>query len=404
MLRGKRVRPLRVVVLSNGYGEDVVGSLIARELRAYPQVKVQAFPTVDEGMAYERARFEVLGPRQVMPSGGLLLHNRTLFWQDIRAGFIPMTLKQLRDLRQIKCDVLLVVGDIYALLLSSLVRTNKRFFVQTLVSAYHRQDVIDDTAQTRRKHRFFMETISYPERFLMRQLAARTYVRDAATRDLLKSQGVRAVSAFGNPMLDALNGEPITAHATDTPVLALLPGTRQYATNALSTMLQALTHLPKATALIAWAGKTLPDFSDWQPLEFSANERGLIGAYQRGEVRVFVYTGRFADVLCSADMALGTAGTANEQAAALGKPLVSFAVPPLYSEAFLENQRRLLGQALTVCAPEPAVIAASVQGLLADASLYEQAARMGRERMGKPGGARAIAADVMLHLQRFELP
>ncbi|MDZ7704783.1 MAG: hypothetical protein U5L04_09910 [Trueperaceae bacterium] len=106
-------RPLRITLLSNGHGEDVVG---ARLLRAFTEratdVTLQAYPTVDRGDAYESLGVPILGPRRVMPSGGLLFHHPALFWRDVRAGFVGMTGRQLRDLRRLDTDILVVVGDV----------------------------------------------------------------------------------------------------------------------------------------------------------------------------------------------------------------------------------------------------------------------------------------------------
>lgn len=380
-----------LTLLSNGHGEDAVGALLARTLlRERPTLNLQAFPLVGRGSVYEETGIPVLGPRRALPSGGLLMHSPQLLWQDVRAGFLPMTLQQLRDLRRLRTDVLVGVGDVYALLLASVPRARARYQVQTLVSARH-------GGGTFQLNRYFMERVSYPERALMRWLLTHVYVRDEATAAWLRTKGLTHVSALGNPMLDALRGRALPQHAHHTPCAALLPGTRRYAADALTLMLSALAQSPTVTGLVAWAGGTLPPPpAPWTRCDAPpGSAAGLVATFKHKQQRAYVYEGRFADVLHSAQLVLGTSGTANEQAAALGRPVVSFPVPPLYTRAFLENQKRLLGAALSLSEPHSAAIARTLSGLLDDAESLTGAAEEGVARMGKPGGAEAIVRDIL---------
>jgi uncharacterized protein (TIGR03492 family) len=238
-----------------------------------------------------------------------------------------------------------------------------------------------------------MENITYFERLLMRQLAVRVYVRDEVTRASLQAKGIDHVRALGNPMLDMLQGAPITDVKDEPFVVALLPGTRQHSVKALEVMLEALTMLPGVTGVVAWAAGDLPTFSDWQVRWGSPDN--LVAILQRPHQRVLVFRHRFADVLESADLALGTSGTANEQAAALGIPVISFALPPYYTAAFIENQRRLLGDSLVVTNPDAQRIAALIDALRNDAEYMKRVARLGPERLGKSGGSRAIICDLL---------
>jgi len=378
---------LVTTILSNGYGEDAVGALLAAELlKATPSWQVQAFPIVDAGRAYEPLNIPILGPRRVMPSGGLLLHHPRLLVADLRAGFLAMTWRQLRDLRRLKTDLLLVVGDVYALLLASQVRTQRRYQVQPLISAYH-------AAEGRPPpHRLFMEEFTGLERFLMRRLVRQVYVRDEPTAVLLRAKGVPQVTSLGNPMLDALSVIPRPL-GLKPPVVALLPGSRGYAAEALALMLKAMTHWPEAQGVVAWALEldALPSPAGWQREVLAPGRIRL----RCGSTAVPVLRERFADILHACDLVIGTAGTAHEQAAALGKPVVAFPVAPYYSRGFLRNQTRLLGAALTVAPAEPVALAAALRALWSDSERYERAARAGRERMGEAGGSARIVADIL---------
>lgn len=382
---------MQVILVSNGHGEDAIGTLLASALkRHHTDLTITAYPTVDDGKVYERAGLPVLGPRRLMPSSGLLFHNLGLFVRDMRAGFIPMSVRQYQELGQLKADIVIVIGDAYGLLLGSRIKTNNLFYLQSLVSAYHREAKVRPQL-----NRYFMERVSLPERFMMRR-AKRVYVRDEATAVMLREQGVEHVSALGNPMLDALHGQVMVQYKTH-PLVALLPGTRAYATKALETMMNAFTYLPFGTGLVAWAGAELPEAAGW--LAFNPDKAeadvGLEKIYRQSDKIIYVYKNRFADVLCTAQLVMGTAGTANEQAAALGKPVLSFPVPPLYSKTFLTNQQRLLADALTVVPSGEKIIADTLWELYTDRARYQQAARVGRLRMGRAGGSDAIARDIL---------
>ena len=385
-----------LTLLSNGHGEDVVAVELVRALRQRrPDLRLQAFPIVDTGSAYQAADVPLLGPRRALPSGGFAFHSLEYLWRDLRAGLLPLTLAQLRALRRLDTDVLLVVGDIYAQALSAFVRTRARFVVQPLVSAW-----LSRGFDPRRPNRLLMENITYLERALMRHLATQVYLRDAPTAAMLCRHGLSHVQALGNPMLDALKGTPIAALADEPFVVALLPGTRLHTPKALSLMLDALGRLERVTAVVAWAGAALPPLPGWERRD-GGDETGLLVSLLRGGAAVHLYEGRFADVLASADLVIGTAGTANEQAASLGLPLLSFALPPHYTEAYTRNQKRLLGAALTLVEADPRRIAEQVEQLRGDPGRRAAALRSGRQRMGQPGGARAIVDDLLQRAVRL---
>ncbi len=382
-------------IVSNGHGEDVIGASLARDLRALaPAVTVRAFPLVDEGGAYRAHAIPTLGPCRALPSGGLTVHSAASFVADVRAGFLGMTLRQLADLARLRSDVLVVVGDIYAQALAAFARARFRAVVQPLVSAHHASGGVRPQA-----NRYFMERISYPERALMRHLASVVYARDAATATWLEGHGVRHALALGNPMVDLAAGRPL-AGAPRSRTVALLPGTRAHTPAALVRMAQALQHVPAVTGLVAWQAGALPRLEGWEAETGLPPLEGRVAALKHDDRRLWVIEGRFGDVLASARVALGTAGTANEQAAARGLPVVSFPVEPSHGRRFLENQKRLLAEALTLSDDAPAAIAAAVAALLGDPARWEAASRAGQRRMGASGGSKRIARDLLTRVRR----
>lgn len=382
-----------MLFVSNGHGEDVVGARVASALlRIRPELRVAAFPLVGIGAPYRSAGIECLGPRRALPSGGLLLHSLPLLIGDLRAGFLRLTASQLGFLARQRPDMLVVVGDVYAQLLSGLVRAPGRFVIQTLVSAHHAEGLAFSIPT-----RVFMERITWIERMLMRFRASRVYVRDPVTEAVLRDAGLAHAVSLGNPIADELDGSPPHGLAGHQRVVAMLPGSRGYAREALALMLAAMERLPGETPLgaVAWSGGELGATSGWRLSPPEPGDRGLIAVLSKGELRALVYRDRFADVLQAARLVMGTSGTANEQAVAVGRPVVAFPVPPYYSSAFLANQKRLLGPALTVTSADPVAIAEAAQRWLDDPAMAERAGRQGRARIGGPGGSSAIAADML---------
>ncbi len=388
-----------LTILSNGYGEDSIGSLLVAEFQLQnPNLKLQAFPTVDKGSSYESNNINILGPRKVMPSGGLLMHSLELFLADMRAGFVQMTVQQLWQLRRTQTDVVLVVGDVYALGLSQLIRCKERYFVQSLVSRYHQIGNEDQKA-----NRYIMENISAPERWLIKNTVKQMYVRDELTASWLHEQGLQHVQAFGNPMLDALETDSFEIQfdadpvPVSDPVIALLPGTRDYAVASLKKMLAGLDELASCTALVAWARpEDITGIQGWQKDHHAIAENGYMFTLSKDTKQVHFFKKRFAAVLQSSQLVLGTAGTAHEQAASLGLPIVSFAMPPFYNQSFLDNQKRLLSDALIICDGSSQAISKNINDLLNGIG-WEKAITIGPERMGESGGSQRIVADILHH-------
>lgn len=383
--------PATITIISNGHGEDVIGAALGRALRTLvPAVALQAFPLVGVGSPYETEGIARIGPLMTMPSGGFMLHARAYLFADLRAGYLGMTARQVFALSTLHCDVLVVVGDIYAQALAAFARARMRVVLQPLVSVHHHPGAGAATPI----NRYFMERIRYPERALMRHLADVVYLRDDATASWLRRHGLSEAASLGNPMVDGAIGTPLPELPPGDRI-ALLPGTRSHTPAALQRMAAALALLPSAHGLVAWSGGALPSLSAWTPDPSAAPVRGRIAALRHGGSRLWVLEGRFADVLASSTIAVGTAGTANEQAAAQGLAVVSFPLEPHYTAPYLANQGRLLGDALYIVEATPQAIAEALARLLADPGARERAARDGRMRMGGPGGSEAIARDIL---------
>jgi uncharacterized protein (TIGR03492 family) len=106
-------------------------------------------------------------------------------------------------------------------------------------------------------------------------------------------------------------------------------------------------------------------------------------------------TRAFSDAIRAADVVVGLAGTANEQAAGLGRPVITFVGPGAQvSPQFVALQQRLLGDALVVARGWQDA-AEVVMRLLGDPAERAARGQAGRERMGEPGGVPRIAQAIL---------
>ncbi|MGL4609956.1 MAG: lipid-A-disaccharide synthase-related protein [Trueperaceae bacterium] len=398
---------MNLLVISNGKAEDALALYVLRELEQHVKLEVSALSLVGRGLAYEQAGYNVLDPRQDMPTDGFILQSLKNFFTDMRAGFLPMTLKQFRTLREAKPHVVLVCGDVYALgvALAFTRKVKPLFFqVQPLVSVYY-QDNVTTQERLSRLHRIAVDSFTPPERWMMRHVK-RVFVRDERSSQNLQGRGLKNVVSYGNVMMDQVTQCDVDLRELreEKPLLVLLPGSRDDYLFSFPIMLETAAHLPNFQTLAAFSGGVerivLPTHWTWQePTEAESSLSAERVASAKNGARVLVLRRAFAACLQEARVVLGTAGTANEQAAGLGVPVVSFPTHgPQYTPLFAKAQKRLLGDALFLEDANPLQLSQTIQRLATDEMLRTLAARAGEERIGKPGAARTIARDIAQHL------
>ena len=353
-----------VLFVSNGHGEAAIAARIAQETRALADVRTEHFALVGERLG--GGDFPDVGPQRAMPSGGLVaMGNARAFVRDLGAGFLVLFARQIGFLRAARRErryaAVVAVGDAYACALARIPRAALTF-VGTAKSVY-------------------VAGYGPGERRILRG-AQRIFVRDAATAHDLRAHGVLA-DAPGNVIVDLL--------ATSARVewraplrLALLPGSRERAyadALRLADVVAALrAHGAQPDAILSIA----PNLS----------EERFAPALQRGGLRA--WPGPLGALLHGATLAIGQSGTANEAAAAEGLPVVALELDDAPRDAwYRKRQVGLLGEALMIVPGEPASAAAAIAELLADDVRRARMGAVGRDRMGGPGGARAIAASVV---------
>jgi uncharacterized protein (TIGR03492 family) len=379
----------RVLFVSNGFAEDMIGARIIAALD--PDVRtVAAYPLVGTG-AYPQA-IPLLEPRRELPSSGFSLRAGLRGLRaDVQAGLAALWLDQRRTLleQRGRYHLAVAVGDAYCLWMAHLAFARPAFVA---------------TADSVRTGGFGRRSL-----WVLRRYARRIYARDAETATALSRRRLPVV-ALGNVMMDLIDQRGETfGFPPDAPVVTLLPGSRRDA--AVNSALLAET-----AAIIAGS---VPDVRFLLAVAPTVSERGLrehLGAVPGVTVvpgdtaaapgtRVHL-TQAFGDAIRRAWIVVGMAGTAHEQAAGLGRPIVAFPGPGAqFGPAFLKTQHQLLGDAVVPGRDSSHAAAAAIR-LLTDPVERERRGAVGRERMGPPGAARRIALELsaMLEESGRELP
>ena len=369
---------LDLLVVSNGNGEDAIGAHLAAALcRRHPQRRVAAFPLVGPGAAYERNGLPLLFRSRPMPSGGFGWQSPGWFLRDLAAGFVGLTAAQMDALRRLRphTRALLLVGDVYPVLMTATYRVPKLFV------ATARSDYISPHLPV--------------ERRLLARSCQLVFARDGVTARSLQRDGVRA-TCVGNPMMDLVTGRGLGLGLEEgRPVLALLPGSRRdHGDNLreLAWVAEAVARRRPDVQSVAALAQQLPEPSRLTPYRLEAagpaeQEQGLVG-YLVGEGdrrQVALTLDGFADLLHRATVVVGLAGTANEQAAGLGRVVVAFPRRGVqYTRRFAARQQRLLGEAVVLAADAREAVE-HVLRLLDDPEERRRRGEAGRARMGPPG-------------------
>lgn len=392
---------MKALVVTNGHGEDQLAVCLVHALRhEWPELGIEAIPLVGAGQRLRAAGVAVDGPRMHMPSGGMVRPQARTVWTDLRAGLLRQFRRQRQFVRSRRNHVqkVIAVGDVFAgWVAGRALPEHPLVLVATAKSEYiHGHSAI--------------------EARWMRRRATHVFARDERTAEALRAMGVTA-TWVGNLMMDAftVSNEPLVEE-DDRRIIGLFPGSRDDAYVNLQHLALVLAELgasgapyvglvPLAPGLDMERATAPLQAAGWQRAETDAAteiaETSISGsAAQRVQLHKGVSTLRivedsFGDVLRDSEVVIGLAGTANEQAAGLGKPVVAFPGPGVqFGGRFLRAQQLLLGDALAVTDAAPRDVAAQVERIFTDDALRERMSVTGRERMGPPGAAQRMAAAI----------
>ncbi|PMB45991.1 hypothetical protein CEN41_07035 [Fischerella thermalis CCMEE 5330] len=429
---------LRLLVLSNGHGEDAIAVRIVQELQqqVHPP-DIFALPLVGEGYAYQKLNIPLIGSVRAMPSGGFIYMDGWQFLRDLGGGLIQLTFDQILTIRSWvnsqqksgKNHAILAVGDLVPLFFAWMSGT-KYAFVGTAKSEYH---VRDEKGLLKRDHPLahlvhFSGSVYHPwERWLMSHYRCKAvFPRDSLTTKILQKWPI-PVFDVGNPMMDGLEptfptarfysinsekrelGRPLT--------ITLLPGSRPpeayanwqkilLAVSALISMQQ--THNWGKFVFLGAIAPSLHFASMHQILQshgwyphpdcpVTISDDSALTFYQKNAY--FILTQKaYNDCLHMADIAIAMAGTATEQFVGLGKPAITMpGKGPQFNPKFAQTQSRLLGPSV-ILVEEPHEVAQAVRSLFANPDKLHVIAENGLRRMGKAGAAKRIAECLMERL------
>ena len=420
--------PHRLLVLSNGHGEDLIALQVMRALKArQPGLELRVMPLVGVGSAFDAAEREGLlqryGPRRPLPSGGFSNQSVSGLLRDLGAGLAQLSWRQGCLVRRWGQggDPVLAVGDLLPLLLAwagggpyGFVGTPKSDYTwrspppagwgaSPLADAYHRAKG--------------SEWDPWEWALMGRPRCRLVAVRDPLTAKGLRRHRVRAF-APGNPMMDGLGGAsaPLPAWLEGQRRVLLLPGSRApEALHNLKRLLESLPWGPGGETRHGAAGQALtvlvalgsfPSPPQRAPLLEAAGFRpqavpagsGAASAWGRGPLRLLLGPKQFGPWAPLAEVGLATAGTATEQLVGLGVPALSLPGPgPQFKAGFARRQSRLLGGAVEPC-PSSADLSQKLMALLDDGARRRQLGAIGRHRMGPSGGSERLAELLQAHL------
>lgn len=433
---------MKLLVLSNGHGEDIIAVRIIEQLQCHFNVTESvALPLVGEGNAYRQLNISILGKVQPMPSGGFIYMDSTQLWRDLRGGLLQLSQEQLKLVREWgkNSDSILAVGDIVPLLFAWISGANYAF-VGTAKSEYYLRDERGWLSQTSWLERQFGSVYLPWERWLMsRRRCKAVFPRDSLTTQILQQWSIPAFD-LGNPMMDGLeifNSKGKQPFAP-TSVIEIKAGCSQESKISLSStkkvndekknlyvLLLPGSRMPEAERnwqlIIEAVRKVTSTFCDYSVVFLGAiasslnlepftqvllsNDWNLTSlafvtetvtdaeaisfSWQNGTL--ILTQNAYKECLQRADIAIAMAGTATEQFVGLGKPAIT--IPgkgPQFTYAFAEAQTRLLGCSV-ILVENPQQVAEKIQLVLNNPDLKQRIAENGKRRMGSAGAARRIA-------------
>lgn len=358
----------KIVVASNGYGEDSMGALLARKLRErFPGAAVSSFPIVGKGEHYLKEGIPVDSVPEDSPSGGVIKYRFADLWRDLRSGLLRSIARQIGAWRKLRGTIRtpLCVGDVYLLLHA--------------LWGQGQLPVLVATAKT-----VYLSGHWRLERFIIKHRSRIAWTRDRETADELLRSGAQA-RFDGNPIMDlTCDGtiEAVSWGEGEAFKVLLLPGSRRRAYEDVRLLLDAaeLLHQEVPCSYLMVVAPTL----DMDELVASCRgwrlfRRGEWQGIAKGAVTILFFFGPLPAVTEGAHILIGLGGTANQVCAGMGVPVISI------EEKGKFVQKKLLGESELLVPPTASDLAQGALRILKDDELRRSMAEEGRERLGGPG-------------------
>lgn len=358
----------KIVVASNGYGEDSMGALLARKLRErYPGAAVSSFPIVGKGEHYVKEGIPVDSVPEDSPSGGVIKYRLADLWRDLRSGLLRSIARQIGAWKKLRGTIRtpLCVGDVYLLLHA--------------LWGQGQLPVLVATAKT-----VYLSGHWRLERFIIKHRSRIAWTRDRETAEELLRSGA-AARFDGNPIMDLTCDNTIKTVSWGGEKgfsVLLLPGSRRRAYEDVRLLLDA-AELLNGMATCSYLMVIAPTLNMDELLKscrgWTSFEEGGWRGIRKGEAEILFFFGALPAVTEDAHLLIGLGGTANQVCAGMGVPVVSI------EEKGKFVQKKLLGESELLVPPTAKDLAEGAARILTDEELRSRMAREGRDRLGGPG-------------------
>ena len=331
----------KILILSNGHGEDLSGSLIAKQL-LNSGFSVDALPIVGKGLHYKKEKIKVIGKTKEFVTGGIGYNSFQGRLTEIFGGEIIYLLRRLYLTFKIrkKYDYFFVVGDIVPVFFAWICK--KDFFTYLVAYSSHYEGNLK---------------LPWPSKFfLLSKKAKRIYTRDFLSANDLTLQLKKQAFFFGNPFMDKLFLRDYEFKKSEFSI-GLFPGSRfpEILDNfvLILEVLEALSDFPYfqniefnfaiVNALSFSRIREIFQKRKWLYLD-TRNEKKIV-KFKYKSLKVNLCWNIFDEILLKSRCCISMAGTAAEQAIGLGKPVIQIeGKGPQFTRSFAEAQRRLLGK------------------------------------------------------------
>ena len=331
----------RILLLSNGHGEDLSGSFLAEYLVKKGYI-VEALPIVGDGENYKKANIKIIGKTKKFRTGGIGYNSFKGRMFEIFGGQIIYLIKKLYLSYKLKnkYDFYLVVGDIVPVFFAWFAK--KDFFIYLVAYSSHYEGKLN---------------LPWPCKFfLLSKYAKKIYARDFLTADDLTQQLRKRVSFLGNPFMEKFSffGKKVNLVPFN---IGLFPGSRfpeslenlGLILEVLETMsnLKYFENIPFNFAIVNAIPiediRQILNKREWIFVEKIVQNDGL--EFKFGFITIILNWNLFEEILFRSNLVISMAGTATEQAIGLAKPVIQIeGKGPQFTKSFAKAQRQLLGK------------------------------------------------------------
>ena len=331
----------RILLLSNGHGEDLSGSLLAKYFVKKGDF-VDALPIVGNGENYKKENIKIIGKTKTFRTGGIGYNSFKGRMLEIFGGQIIYFFKKLYLSYKLKnkYDFYLVIGDIVPIFFAWFAK--KDFFTYLVAYSSHYEGKLK---------------LPWPCKFfLLSKYAKKIYTRDFLTAIDLNQQLRKEVTFLGNPFMDQFSVFENTSKIVPFKI-GLFPGSRS---PELLDNLRLILELLEAMSKLQYFENVVFSFAivkaisldkiihiltqrKWIYLEQKVKNDAL--KFKYGFITIQFNWDLFEEILLTSTFVISMAGTASEQAIGLAKPVIQIeGKGPQFTKSFAEAQRRLLGK------------------------------------------------------------